>query len=607
MHNETHLILKPSYKRRLSFYCPKAKFNSTVQKGNIPKFYISKYQSTKTIRITKKISQRDFSTYEKILSISKYKKEKEKEKIRQKIEALIMDIYARKTPRDYNIGIINKILTKKQNKIKSLFIELLDIIEYKEILSHYYSREESVIKLSFLTKLNAINVKVFPNYAINEAINSIMTNNKINKANLLNRIEKSDKINELNMKLLNFINKENNGNIYRDEEEEEVMINKEIKRVMNSYSDKENNYLEENLNDLNNNSFSKNKSNSISKIQILIKDLSICLKKSNINNNDMEDINKSNKNNLKLGSNNSNNTNNNNNNKIINNIESIVDEENEKEVCITKKNKTINKTLTNNGNTIIRNLNFNNLFTLKQNQFKLTTISNNKNKNKTALKKSYTNNTHIQIDSEGNKNNNNKKNLLSDNLAESKRSSKNSNLYLKTNTRIDNSKIRKIISLDNKKSKSLPINKKFKSTKKFLLNTLDNSQEKEKEKLKKTIINTIKKFGRNRYNNNNMDDLFLQTKNDSLKPKNIFFSNEYDYDNNNLRKNPSQGYSNYISNLFKKVKVKKNYLLPIQTERIGLNVAKYMKTKNNSLGNKNNRIKLKINSKKLKNFVKQNS
>jgi hypothetical protein len=271
-----------------------------------------------------------------------------------------------------------------------------------------------------------------------------------------------------------------------------------------------------------------------------------------------------------------------------------------------KKNKTINKTLTNNGNTTIRNLNFNNLFTLKQNQFKLTTISNNKNKNKTALKKSYTNNTHIQIDSEGNKNNNNKKNLLSDNLAESKRSSKNSNLYLKTNTRIDNSKIRKIISLDNKKSKSLPINKKFKSTKKFLLNTLDNSQEKEKEKLKKTIINTIKKFGRNRYNNN-IDDIFLQTKNDSLKPKNIFFSNEYDYDNNNLRKNPRQGYSNYISNLFKKVKVKKNNLLPIQTERIGLNAAKYMKTKNNSLGNKNNRIKLKINSKKLKNFVKQNS
>ena len=592
MHNETNLILKPSYKRRLSFYCPKEKFHSTVHKGNIPKFYISKYQSTKTIRITKKISQRDCSTYEKILSISKYKKEKKKEKIRQKIEALIMNIYARKTPRDYNIGIINKILTEKQNRIKSLFIELLDMIDYKEILSHYYSRKESVIKLSFLTKLNAINVKVFPNYAKNEAINSIMTNNKINKANLLKRIEKSHKIHELNMKLLNFINEENNGNKYRDEEEEEIMINKEIKRVMNSYSDKENNYLEENLNDLNNNSF--NKSNSISKIQILIKDLSICLEKINNNNNDMEDINKSNKNNLNLGSNNTNN-----NNKVINDIESIVKVENEKE-CITKENKTINETLTNNGNAIIRNLNFNNLLTLKRNQFKLTKISNIKNK--TALKKSYTNNTHIQINSEGNKNNTHQTNLLSDNLMESKRSSKNSNLYLKTNTIIDNSKIRKIISLDNKKSKSLSINKKFKPIKNFLLNTLDNSQEKE-EKLKKTIINAIKKYGRNRYNYN-MDDIFLQTKNSSLKPKNIFFNNEYDYDNNNLRRNQTLGYSNYISNLFK---VRKNNLLPIRTERIGLNVAKYMKTKNNSLGNKNNRIKLKINSKKLKNLVKQNS
>ena len=245
MYNQTNLILKPSYRKRQSFYYPKARFQSTVQKGNIPKFYIRNTQSIDTIRVTKKVSRHHSSTYEYILRITKNKKDKEKEKKRQKINAIIKNFYLKKTPRDYYIGIINKIMSDKPNRIRSIFVELLDIIEYKELLSYYFSRGESVIKLSYLTKINAINVKVFPNYLKNEKIYSIMANYIKNKANLLNRIEKSQKIYELNMKLLKFI--QNEKHIYYYEEDEKMKKNEIILKVMNTNNDNESFDIEDNL------------------------------------------------------------------------------------------------------------------------------------------------------------------------------------------------------------------------------------------------------------------------------------------------------------------------------------------------------------------------
>ncbi len=606
MYNQTNLILKPSYRKRQSFYYPKARFQSTVQKGNIPKFYIRNTQSIDTIRVTKKVSRHHSSTYEYILRITKYKKEKEKEKKRQKINAIIKNFYLKKTPRDYYIGIINKIMSDKPNRIRSIFVELLDIIEYKELLSYYFSRGESVIKLSYLTKINAINVKVFPNYLKNEKIYSIMANYIKNKANLLNRIEKSQKIYELNMKLLKFI--QNEKHIYYYEEDEKMKKNEIILKVMNTNNDNESFDIEDNLNYLNNNSFTNNKSNSINQIKKIIQDLSNCLKNNNSNNtNNNKDINKNSKNNLKLINNNNNNkdinennkdnlklinnsdnnedinTNSNNNLKLINNnnkrnnIRLITNIKDEKELYVTKKDK---------------NAYFSNLFTSKQKKLKLTTINNNKNKR--SLKKNSRTFKHIQIDSEGIPKN--RTNLVLNSITHSNRHSRNNNLFLNTITNY--SKTRDLISTENKNSKSLPIHKKFKSTNKFLLK---NNQEKENQKIKKTIINIIKKFGKIRYKDN-IDELSSQAMDILIKHKNLFSNNEYN--NNILNKNPGNSNSNYFNNLFSTIKIKNNFF-PLKTQRIELNIIKYLNKKTHSFGDKNNMNKIKIKHDKINNFIKK--
>ncbi len=606
MYNQTNLILKPSYRKRQSFYYPKARFQSTVQKGNIPKFYIRNTQSIDTIRVTKKVSRHHSSTYEYILRITKYKKEKEKEKKRQKINAIIKNFYLKKTPRDYYIGIINKIMSDKPNRIRSIFVELLDIIEYKELLSYYFSRGESVIKLSYLTKINAINVKVFPNYLKNEKIYSIMANYIKNKANLLNRIEKSQKIYELNMKLLKFI--QNEKHIYYYEEDEKMKKNEIILKVMNTNNDNESFDIEDNLNYLNNNSFTNNKSNSINQIKKIIQDLSNCLKNNNSNNtNNNKDINKNSKNNLKLINNNNNNkdinennkdnlklinnsdnnedinTNSNNNLKLINNnnkrnnIRLITNIKDEKELYVTKKDK---------------NAYFSDLFTSKQKKLQLTTINNNKNKR--SLKKNSRTFKHIQIDSEGIPKN--RTNLVLNSITHSNRHSRNNNLFLNTITNY--SKTRDLISTENKNSKSLPIHKKFKSTNKFLLK---NNQEKENQKIKKTIINIIKKFGKIRYKDN-IDELSSQAMDILIKHKNLFSNNEYN--NNILNKNPGNSNSNYFNNLFSTIKIKNNFF-PLKTQRIELNIIKYLNKKTHSFGDKNNMNKIKIKHDKINNFIKK--
>ena len=603
MYNQTNLILNPSYRKRQSFYHPKARFLSTVQKGNIPKFYIRNTQSTDTIRVTKKVSRHHSSTYEYILRITKYKKDKEKEKKRQKINAIIKNFYLKKTPRDYYIGIINKIMSDKPNRIRSIFVELLDIIEYKELLSYYFSRGESVIKLSFLTKINAINVKVFPNYLKNEKIYLIMANYIKNKANLLNRIEKSQKIYELNMKLLKFI--QNEKHIYYYEEDEKMKKNEIILKVMNTNNDNESFDIEDNLNYLNNNSFTNNKSNSINQIKKIIQDLSNCLKNNNSNNtNNNKDINKNSKNNLKLIYNNNNhkdinennknnlklikyyknnediNSNSNNNLKLINNnkrnnIRLLTSVKDEKELYVTKKDK---------------NAYFSNLFTSKQKKLQLTTINNNKNKR--SLKTNSRTFKHIQIDSEGIPKN--RTNLVLNTITHNNRHSRNNNLFLNTITNY--SKTRDLISTENKNSKSLPIHKKFKSTNKFLLK---NNQEKENQKIKKTIINIIKKFGKIRYKDN-IDELSSQAMNILTKHKNLFSNNEYNI--NNLNKNP--GNSNYFNNLFSTIKIKNNFF-PLKTQRIELNIIKYLNKKTHSFGDKNNMNKIKIKHDKINNFIKK--
>ena len=497
-------------------------------------------------------------------------------------------------------------MSDKPNRIRSIFVELLDIIEYKELLSYYFSRGESVIKLSYLTKINAINVKVFPNYLKNEKIYSIMANYIKNKANLLNRIEKSQKIYELNMKLLKFI--QNEKHIYYYEEDEKMKKNEIILKVMNTNNDNESFDIEDNLNYLNNNSFTNNKSNSINQIKKIIQDLSNCLKNNNSNNtNNNKDINKNSKNNLKLINNNNNNkdinennkdnlklinnndnnedinTNSNNNLKLINNnnkrnnIRLITNIKDEKELYVTKKDK---------------NAYFSDLFTSKQKKLQLTTINNNKNKR--SLKTNSRTFKHIQIDSEGIPKN--RTNLVLNSITHSNRHSRNNNLFLNTITNY--SKTRDLISTENKNSKSLPIHKKFKSTNKFLLK---NNQEKENQKIKKTIINIIKKFGKIRYKDN-IDELSSQAMDILIKHKNLFSNNEYN--NNNLNKNPGNSNSNYFNNLFSTIKIKNNFF-PLKTQRIELNIIKYLNKKTHSFGDKNNMNKIKIKHDKINNFIKK--
>ena len=247
-------------------------FSSSNFRNILPRFYITKTRRTKlqqknlTLRKIPKV-ERDLIPIQELLKIASYEKEKKNEQKRQIIIAKTMHNYSIKVPSNYYIMVINNLLSDKSNKLKSKYIELLNLIEPKELINNYYLEKESKIKLAYLTKLFAHNIRVFPNYIKNEEIYDIMVNYLFQKDQLIMRIEKNKKINILRRKLLN----------YKNEEKHDIqLIKKDIDSFTNSNFD-----LGDNLHDLNDSSFSysfENKSDSINKVQNLIKDMSILLK-----------------------------------------------------------------------------------------------------------------------------------------------------------------------------------------------------------------------------------------------------------------------------------------------------------------------------------------
>ena len=238
--------------------------------------------------------QRNFSKSDKhLLNIpfiaflrKKYsEKEKKNERIRQNILLKIKQKYSQRVPSDYYIMIISNLLSPKQNKLKSNYTELLNIIETKELLSNYFIIKESKIKLVYLTKLFANNIKIFPNYILNDKIYHIMSNYLIEKERLIVRIENNTRINILKEKLLQYTNKEKE----KERGIEEIETSKNRKAI-DSFSDSSKFYLEEKLKDLEikENSFNYSygkKSDSINKVKDLINDISKFL-----NNNDIDNV-----------------------------------------------------------------------------------------------------------------------------------------------------------------------------------------------------------------------------------------------------------------------------------------------------------------------------
>ena len=262
--------------KSLVFYRSSKKSNSNHEE-KLLKYFSNRIRLRSNKMLTKirgiKIEKNRLSLKNKF-NILAYKKEKENEKKRQYILYKIMHNYAEGLPSNYNLMFITNILSNKSNSIKSKFIELLNIIESKELLNNYYLIGESKIKLAYLTKLFSNNIRIYPNYIKNIETYHIMSKYLIEKERLIERIENNKRINILNLTLLKFMNKDKN----KDKDKSEIKFNK--KEI--SLTDSENNDLEENLSYLDDDSFSNNfkeKNDSINKITNIIDDISIFLNK----------------------------------------------------------------------------------------------------------------------------------------------------------------------------------------------------------------------------------------------------------------------------------------------------------------------------------------
>ena len=239
---------------------------------------LTKYMSHGIINKKKsKIPERRYSTiffrkksnYQDILKILASQKEREKEKLRQKIIYKNTKNYAKNLCYNYYVMLVSNLVTNKPNVIKYKYIELLNLIETKELLSYYYNKYESRIKLVYLTKLISKNTKNFPNYLKNPSIYFIMINYIIKKENMILHAEKNLKINNLKAQLLKYTKKEKNNYV-------------PLEKVIESFTDTDSIYFEKKLFDISDSisySSSSSDNDSINKVQNLIDDMSLLLDK----------------------------------------------------------------------------------------------------------------------------------------------------------------------------------------------------------------------------------------------------------------------------------------------------------------------------------------
>jgi hypothetical protein len=429
--------------------------------------------------------------YINILRKKWHERERKNERERQYILLKIKHYYSKKVPSNYYKMVISNLLSPKQNRLKIKYTELLNLIDTKELLSNYFLLKESKIKVSYLTKLFANNIRIFPNYILNEKIYYIMSNYLIQKERLIKRIENNTRINVLKEKLLKYMNKE--------KESEEIEITKNKKAfAIGSFSDSGKLDLEENLNNINvnNNSFdySFGESNdSINKVKNLINDISTFL---NNNSGNIKDNGKIVKENIiKFKPNYLN--------KKPLNLKILKDEKYE-----IKKTITENKPFSFNENKIIKNLIFSNLAHKKKEKY--LKIPPKKVDNLKEMKLKYNKANKYILNNE--KINNN----FYKNLKTIPNQRINNNIYLSTTKVNGNTNTISTLSGTSYRKNN------FKPTNKFL-NYIYQNEIKEKAKIKTSILDFVKKFGLSKNNN------------ETIKPKVILYKENLSPNINKLK------------------------------------------------------------------------
>ena len=540
-------FLNPISSSRNIFYSPLHKFDPTSNFGKrISKLYGNVFTKTKSNKI---LTPRKFPTkknsiisIQEILRITALQKERENEKKRQNILYKNINQYSINNSSNYYKMIINNLLSDKPNKLKSHFTEVLNVIETKDLLTNYFLKKESRIKLKYLTNLFAQNIRIYPNYIKNEKIYNIMSNYLIEKEKLILRIEKNKK-HILKKDILKYLNKDKRI---------------EIKKEISSFTDSSNYNIKDNLSDLNS-SFSyscNNKNDTINKVKNIINDISILLKTNNDNANDNnynndDDNNNNEKVNVKIIENDKNNSNDNinfNKNDIKKNINTInkeilkdIQRQNKDNIII--KTKTYNNTLSFNENKIIKNI-----VSIKQNNLRLS-FNHKINKNQSNINF----NIHKNMSYKSEKTIKNNKNRIVSNKNKYPLS-----LFTDNNMNSNNINRKNFNTISNlvpiNRDKKLVISatkqQKFKSTDIFLYHyhLFQNEKNQEKSQIKSSIFNVVKKYGISKnkmlninhkinINKKEQNNFCLTTSNNNNKNKNLFLKEKLMPDNNNDIKN----------------------------------------------------------------------
>lgn len=158
--------------------------------------------------------------------------------------------------------IINNILSDKSHRIRTKFLEMHLETNLYEILSKFYKRNDSYDKLKFLNNVYANNIIYFPNYFINQNVYYIMEKYLEAKENLFIKIAADNKRRKIMLHLTN-VKKRNRFQDFSS-------------KILESFSEDNEINLENNLKNLNDESFDYSKINlndSSFKVQKLIYEL----------------------------------------------------------------------------------------------------------------------------------------------------------------------------------------------------------------------------------------------------------------------------------------------------------------------------------------------
>ena len=209
---------------------------------NLNDVFTQKENKRKSL-IFKKVDQGEvlFKLEQKIRQLY-LKKEKEFERKAGNIIKRYKYNHANQAQNNYNKMFITNITSLKSHRIRLQYSERVIEINPKEMLTKYYNKKISYIKLKSLTKTFDENIIFFPNYFVNDNVYSIMDKYLVNKEKLILRTEKDNKKYFMYHKIL----KNNKMYNYQD------ISNK----ILETFSNKNSIDLENNLKNLNDESSS---------------------------------------------------------------------------------------------------------------------------------------------------------------------------------------------------------------------------------------------------------------------------------------------------------------------------------------------------------------